>query len=182
MSVQPHGGSVFFILMMLTIAGNMGFFFFNSSDSLISRSGEKNPVLRARNSGVLWILIILILIFFPLDPVRISIYRIHILLGTLLFLSGALVYGFYGILFLKIERLLKAPGYIGLVTAVLSAIFSLLLFLTEFVGVLPQHVLTYLIEWTFFSAAILWSVFTGAAFLRMSAGGAEPGTPGRRSV
>ena len=169
LSAGPTGSNAAFIVMILSFSLLLGLFFAVSPNLLKTKYGASSVVHVGSFFGIAYSIDSIIMVFFPLDPARPAVYQTHIVLGVVLFVCMTLFLGTYGAALRKKPGLFRLGGYFGLIAALLSGAFAVLLFLVEIVGAISSNAIVYLIQWSALMTLNLWALLTGLQLRRDNA-------------
>jgi len=168
LSVGEGGASSVYFIQMLLIALLSALFFYGSMKTLRSSYGNGGWLTAGVIFGTIGSIDTLVMIFFPLDPMRPAIYTTHVWTGVIIFVCIAVYAICYSVVFRGSSGPLGASLVVAVVMAVLSVAFSALLALTELTHTIGRHAATYLIEWTAFSLFAVWMLMVGLGLRRSS--------------
>ncbi len=161
LSVGLGGSDMVFILMIASLATALALFFIISYAPILKKFKDRKNLKTGTISGLISSLVMITMLFFPLDRNRPDLVQGHIITATILFFGMAVYLFSYSLLFLSDEGLLRYAGFLGLAASFFSLLFAVLLPLVELAHIIKPGLIVYLIEWTAFGFITVWFLLGG---------------------
>jgi len=103
--------------------------------------------------------------FFPLDPIMIFEYEAHRVLALIFFSAESILFFLIGFIEYKSANFSKVLAIISFITAIFSATFSIGFYLQEYTPI-PRNALVYGSEWILYLFLVVWLFAHGLFYLK----------------
>jgi hypothetical protein len=167
LSVGPGIAPAAFPVMILGLATFSGAFFVLAPERLgAAFSGVDSAARVGRVFGVVGSAALIVLVFFPLDAGRPSVFMTHVALAAVAFFATSGETAAYAFVLRRSRGVLRWARRAAVLCSPFTFAFGALVLLVEVGGFIPAVPFVYVIEWLAFLFFALWILLTGLGLVR----------------